>query len=265
MLTRWFLGISIIAACGGSSGNPGGGPDAPPAAHSGGAGLAESHPTNPGATVNTSAFAAFDGGPNECTTMDRMGPCYVQHCDRSMAMYVSAGAITISGGAGQPISLVPDASNRYSPFSMPAELFPAGQTINLAASGATAPAYTASVTMPGQVTITSPAKPAGSLAVTRSQDFTITWSSQMTDIVEVSASSNPDPNTELVCAFPAAAGSGTVPAALLAMLPAGMGGMSVTSWETVQNRVNDWSLFFSVFRTGLWPDGTTASIQATYN
>ena len=59
--------------------------------------------------------------------------------------------------------------------------------------------------------------------------------------------------------------AGTVPAALLSLLPAGQGGMSLVGWASTTKETLGWGLYFSLFYDSLWPDGTLAGIGVTFN
>jgi hypothetical protein len=214
-------------------------------------------------TASTNAFAVFDLGAS-CTVSNRMGDCYVQECTNARN-YVSDGTVTISAGdASAPITLTPGANQQYTPFTMMAVLFQAGQTVSVSTSGGTAPAYTASAAMPSRITISAPAKPAGALSIDRAQDFTVAWTGGAVGDVELLASSTASPNKYVICEVLQSAGTGTIPGALLSMMPSGAGAISVDGWSRTTKVEADWGLYFSLFGNSLWPDGSLATISATF-
>lgn len=264
------LALVVLAACGGNGG-PGGGlfgmPDAPPPAHSGGAGVNVYKGIGGGSTiVGTSAYASFDAAPNQCPVLMHVGNCYVEQCSTTMPthMYQNAGTVHITG-TSQPITLTPATDNTYMSFTATADLAQPGDMITVTADGTTVPGYTETLAMPSKVTVTSPAKPTGALSVARSADFTVAWSGGTTGDVELSASSGTQGAPFVYCQLSASAGTGTIPAALLAMLPAGTGGIGVTGWSTMTKQVDDWGLYFSLFYDAIWPDESIASIPVTWN
>jgi hypothetical protein len=256
MRRAWFA--CALAACG-SGGGDDSGPDAAPPGHAGGVALSSLKSTSP-ALASTAASAAFTD--SACTQSARTGGCYIQTCTPSQT-YVSGGTVTISGGS-ETITLMPRADNMYQTFSAMTEVFQPGQMASVSTTGGTAPAYMATLTMPSRITITAPAKSTTAVGVDRTQDYTITWSGGTSGDVELFASSTTNPNSYVICAIPASAGSGTILSALLSMLPAGMGSISFIGWSTTQKISGDWSLYFSLFEDALWPDGSIASLPVTF-
>lgn len=113
--------------------------------------------------------------------------------------------------------------------------------------------------------ITSPPKPATTVTISRASDYTLTWTGGTSGRVDVGASSAGNNTAYVFCDFEASAGTGTIPAALLSMLPAGQGGIGITGWASTSKQVSDWGLYFSLFYDSLWPDGTLAAIGVTFN
>ncbi len=270
-MRRWLL--VLVAACGGggngnpfaTDGNGGGGADGAPPAHNGGAGVSVyKGSSTSGPVVGTSGYASFDSAGYECTTSNRIGTCYLESCTSSTTItYASAGTLTITGGA-QTITLTPDATNKYAPFSAMTDLVQPGQMLTLTAAGATVPAYTATLAMPAPLTITSPSKTSTPLPVSRGADFTLAWSGGTAGNVSVSASSSSTGEPFVFCEFAASAGTGSIPGPLLAMLPAGAGAIGATGWVSTTKQASDWSLYFSAFYDSVWPDNTLASISVTF-
>jgi hypothetical protein len=265
------LALVLVAACGGGGGGGGGGifgtPDAPPPAHSGGAGVSIYKGTGGGSTiVGTSAYASFDAAPPQCPILMKMGNCYVEQCSTTtpMHMYENAGSVHITG-TSQPITLDPAADNTYMSFTATADLAQPGDMLTVTADGTTVPGYTETLVVPSKITITSPAKPAAAVPVSRAADYTIAWSGGSTGDVELAAGSSTQGAPFVYCQIPSSAGTGTIPAALLSMLPAGMGSISAHGWSTMTKQASDWGLYFSIFYDAIWPDDSIASITVTFN
>jgi hypothetical protein len=149
--------------------------------------------------------------------------------------YVTAGTLTVTG-ATAPIVLMPPAADagpygpQYDWGSTPGgATFGPGSTLTVAASGDTVPPFMATVTMPDLLTVTSPTPDfTGTVTVFQSKDLPITWTGATSGTIQVLMSqSDNNVNIQMVCQFPASAGTRTVPAATLSNLA--LGGMSAFS------------------------------------
>ena len=135
MKRAWVL--ALLAACGGSSvgsdANGGGGPDAPPPAHTGGVGFTVNKAVGSSPNASSSAYAQFNSAAPQCTTSHRTGPCYLQQCTTAVTT-VSAGTITITGGS-QPITLTPGTTGQYNAFGATIDLAHPGDQLTVTAQG----------------------------------------------------------------------------------------------------------------------------------
>jgi hypothetical protein len=129
---------------------------------------------------------------------------------------VSAGDITVSGGTS-PITM-PGSKYGYQYTSTLGPIFSSGDVVRVAASGATAPPFTATVTIPQSLSVTSPAAAYGTVTMSRTSDVTIAWTGGGTDNVQVELDQYAPQAITIVCAFPASAGSGTIPLAAVSNL-----------------------------------------------
>lgn len=192
------------------------------------------------------AFAGFvDNSVSDgCqVTRPRFGAtvCRVQICPvggPGPQPVIQAGNIHINGGA-TPLLLTPDADNNYAGASGTGSWFQAGELISFFIQGnwPTVPPMARILRAPPPVTLTSTV-PA---TIDRSQGFSVTWTYPTNVPVvgtEVNTGFGSEDGSRLVtCDFPMQAGAGTIPASLLANLPAGngyFGAQSINLAETPQ-------------------------------
>lgn len=264
-MRAWVLFV-LVAACGGDDSGGGGG---------GGGGDGGGSPTHVGFVsiqsydaMNTpqtptrggTASAGFYTSGNYCTTTQTIGACDVATCTTTAPPAASAGAITITGAA-QPITLTPAADHTYATFMAQSPLFAGGETITFAAAGADVPAFSATITMPGKATITSPAKPTPQspyLDINRTLDLTVKWTGGGTGKVQVALNSQ-SADKRLFCRFDAGAGTGTIQAAALATLDAGLGGFAMASISVAPHVAGDWGVEVSSYFNAVWPDNAIVS------
>lgn len=266
-MTARTLLLALVTACGGTGGTghtaDADAPDAPAPTKAGGVTLRSS-----GAGY---ASAGFGDGGSLCRLTASSGACQFFMCTDVLppsASY-SAGVLTIAG-ATIPISLVPDASNTYSSLQTEGDLFVGGESLMLSAPGDQVPAFTAMVTAPVRPTITSPAAPTTQpLVITRSAGLTVTWGDGSTGggstgWVHAVVAGGPNASTEVECRFDAAAGTGTIPAELLMMVPTGDPGWYRFEGLAVDEvDAGDWAVAFSAVYQAVWPSGLGASGEAT--
>jgi hypothetical protein len=133
----------------------------------------------------------------------------------------SGGELTITGGSF-PIGIVPDADSNYT-FTSQSVVFAAGAQLSLDFAGACdVPPTHLSFTYPTPATLSAP--PANA-TVPRASDLTVTWSTGQSGLLEAVISVG---KYTLGCDFDIASGSGTIPKASLAQLPAGAATLVVT-------------------------------------
>ena len=128
--------------------------------------------------------AAFYGTPLPpppgCTSeLSDGGPCVVTTCpthppiDAGVVSLVSAGALTVTGGAfgDAGIEIGPDNLGSYL-YNTTGPMFSPGDTLTVSGAGATVPAFPAqSIVAPGSITLTSPTPDSGTLVVQTAQDL----------------------------------------------------------------------------------------------
>ena len=193
--------------------------------------------------VNSGRFAqvamlgdlAVDGPMYTCTNdavnhpEQHVGSCLISTCtntgtpeDVGLGMPPSRGTMLLEGGP-QDYAFPPDALGGVS------DLFAGGEAMTLSAEAGTAvPAFSFAFTAPPPATLSAPAwvNHPTAMTVSTAADMTVTWSpvANAELVVVVLSASNPDGNDyrisiTLECSFPMAAGTASVPAALLQALP----------------------------------------------
>jgi hypothetical protein len=175
-----------------------------------------------GSTSSSLTAAFYDFGSGHCT-LTPFGSCEVFVCD-SAAAAIDAGSITV-GGAAQTETLAYDGALYHATPALPsgAYAWPAGTAIPVAAAGGTVAAFTATTTMPTALTaISAPVLAAGSATVIpRDQDLTVAWSGGSQSVFVALQAADRVRGPIAQCELPAAAGSGVMPKAALALLPPG--------------------------------------------
>lgn len=223
--------------------------------------------TGPTSSVSAGFTMLQQGDENPCTTIED-GDCLVIECSTDPLTVIrrSAGAVTVTGGSRE-VTLTPDASNEYAASSSATEgLFDGGETVRVAAAGDHVPAFEVSATAPSAITFSAPNFFAP-ITVDRTQDLEVTWTGGADGVaVAVVATVGADRTVDVVCEFPASAGSGSIPAAVLGQLPdpseitsAAVSG-GVRSQEQVET--GDWLVTLTLVGSGLKDDGTSAYAQA---
>src|SRR5579859_1217871 len=160
------------------------------------------------------------------------GACVVTTCaanvasDAGAVALVTAGALTVTGGAfgDAGIAIGPDSLGSYL-YNTTGPMFVAGDTLTVAAAGATVPAFPAqTLTTPGPITLTAPVADGGTMTIPSASDLTVTWTGGTTGnrvVVDLAAFFTSGASAGTVCAWDATAGTGTIPAAQLAPLASG--------------------------------------------
>ncbi|MFO0618925.1 MAG: hypothetical protein U0414_40425 [Polyangiaceae bacterium] len=244
-------------------------PDATPSPATSSARTGESHRVAEVAVVNgansatdlsgyaaSAAFREFlEGSPGE-TTATPSGDCVVKTYVRAPRLgrrtaFHSAGDISIAGGT-ESLLLHPDRKHEYpKAVDDDADLFAPGDTITLRAAGGDVPAFESIRTAPSPIDLRTPENPGGApLPIDRSQDLVLTWDGGEFGDLFVRVS---DDRHEIDCLFPTATGTGTLPAAALAVLsPTSEGSvlMAPASMESVQ--AGDWTVQVVLFSSFTW-------------
>lgn len=270
-----------LAACGGSSATtPDGGPttdagasDASPSDASSTADAAA--PANVGfitllsdtAPPHARASATFlTGGPAYLCSEQPAGPCILYRCTPRPGAGTRpaphAGPIQLTG-LTQPLDFTPATDGTY-PVSIlqTTSLWTGGETLTASAPGATVPAFTTTVTTPRRITLSAPTLPTGDWLIDRAQPLALTWSGATTeDLIVTLGIITIDP-VELECVFPASAGTGTLPAAALGLLPAGDAYYTIVSRTRRQVDVSDWRITLRTDTDAILPDARLVSGQA---
>lgn len=227
-------GAGAAGRAGGTAGAGGGAAGGAGAGAGGGAGGAGAGPDPAGGFVAVSssggampgyqAFAGFGSG-GACASQV-VGPCILSTCT-SPPTPADAGVITITGGA-EAVTLTPQAGT-YPPAEGMRALWTGGEVLRFSAAGGTVPAFSGTVTAPPQVVVSTlgdAAWPTAAVPLPRSAPLVIRWSTgAMTDVLVYVDTQQGG----VGCAFPASAGTGTVPAEALAALPAGAAFLSVST------------------------------------
>jgi hypothetical protein len=252
----------VLAACSGGGDDGGGSIDAPKATHSGYVSIqsydAMNTPNTP--TRGGTASAGFFGSGAFCTNLMTIGACDIATCVSTPPAGVSAGTITISGAA-QAVTMTPTATATYNTFMTADPLFSGGEMITFTATGADVPAFMKSITAPTKATITAPAKPSSTspyLMISRSQDFSVSWTGGGSGLVQVALTSS-QADQRVFCRFEASAGTGKVPSAALAALATGTGGFAMASIAHSVFETGDYAIEASAYFNAVWPDAAIVS------
>ena len=208
------------------------------------------------ASASTTAGAAFTVGNLTASpgcTLTNVGHCIASACtiqaptDGGTAPYttVSGGTVTITGGPS-PITLTESTmyAGYYPPFMATQAWFTGGESFTASSTGSVAPAFTLAFTTPHAPTMTPP--PNNMFALSRTSDFTVTWSGSGAGIFVVNLQSNVQstapgtPFGNVNCTFPIGDGSGVVPAAAVAVIPVGTAMVSFGARTTTTTFVGEW-------------------------
>jgi len=169
----------------------------------------------------------YDVPPSARCGVVRSGTCWIQDCrvgDAGTAQppTVSAGMVTLSQGSTTLITATQTGGGVYSGSTTSS--WSAGAMLTFVVTGATLPAFTQTLTAPPTIAITSPFNPDGGVvSLTGSSDLTVTWqSTSASNVVVGLEETSGTSDLHIVCEFPGAAGTGTVPASVVGMLDKGL-------------------------------------------
>lgn len=220
-----------------------------------------------------SASASFYGkvGGSSLCTQQTVGGCTVSQCgngtgnDGGGAAAASAGTIDVSG-ASKPLQLVPNGTT-YDSATSQTKLLSGGEQLDVKASGAEVPAFDLKVTAPTYVTVTTPVFPtSGKLTVDRSKALALAWSGgTIGNVTAVVGANSASGSVSVLCQFPAATGSASIPAAALGNLPSSptSASMAVQVTNGTTTVVGGWSLRADVWLIGRSESGGAASALVT--
>jgi len=168
----------------------------------------------------------FSRGNSKATacTKRKSGTCELVSCKLiadpgqtlAVPQYVPAGEITVKRSSGGELDLKPDVQNTYNsslPVSGPAN---AGETVEIAGTGGTVPAFTEKLSFASAVSPVSP-----KMEAVAGHDVEIAWTGGSVGTVVLSGETGTEEQgfiAKLTCRFDAAAGKGTIPGGVLAGL-----------------------------------------------
>jgi hypothetical protein len=201
-------------------------------------------------------------------TAQTFGACTAYTCDTGLTISqpppVSAGTVEVSAGA-KAITIQPATNGTYpNSGSLPVPLWGDGDVVTFSATGDVAPAFSRSVWAPGPVTITAPSTPpSGSRGtIDRTKDLAVAWTNGGGALLDLELEVSPPFATlsyEMHCRWPSAVGSGVVPSAALAWIPAKTTiarlSSSLTSIEPLT--VGDYCVDLETLQDDLAPSGVT--------
>jgi hypothetical protein len=176
----------------------------------------------------SAAFVA-PPGPAGCTVTTLSGACsYFANCAQATPTYVSAGALTISGGsipAGTKVT--PETIGDYF-YDSGGTLFTGGQTVFVAGSGSVVPAFgVESLVAPPAASLTSPAIASGNFKISTSAALSVAWTGGQAGATFFIEGFNDAANASFFyCQWDGGASPGTVPQSILAGLAGQSGSLS---------------------------------------
>ncbi len=198
--------------------------------------------------VGTSGYAAYflDPIPSDCAPAAANRTCSVVDC---LALPVpsiapraaSAGRITFSGALSGPAFMDFDAASNVYRADPTDRIFEAGSAVRVSAVGAEVPPFTATVVAPGDLVLTC--SDPSCLTIDRTTDLRLSWSQPAAGEVDVTFGDDvPGHHVVIDCAFDAAAGVGTIPASMLAHLPATSMPARFSASSHREVTVGDWTV-----------------------
>jgi len=198
----------------------------------------------------------YAGALNRCSSQT-FGSCiYYTNCSLPSS-YVSAGTLSVTSPAtadlaANNISMVPNADNSYVTAGL-SGTFAGGESVHIAASGATVPALSLDLTAPLALLVDSPAADNyGAIQASKSSDLVIQFSRGMTDVRLVALPMTFDSSTEYVeCTSEPGASSLTIPKAALAVAGRVIDLLTVTTKEVV---VGGFAIKASLLMNAFTPD-----------
>jgi len=139
------------------------------------------------------------------------GPCRIALRNRAMTPTVSAGTLTIAGGAGPTVTLSYDPYTGYFKDTY-GPSYAANDQLTVSAAGDAVPAFSTQIAFPASVTVTS-----GTPAILNKSGFTATWDLTTSPVrIRIGQYPSGAPQLSITCVFDGAAGTGMIPASALA-------------------------------------------------
>src|SRR5262249_33383252 len=157
----------------------------------------------------TTTIAVANFGIDRTSTISSRddGPCHIERRRPGPGTFDSAGTVTISGATGGNIVLAPDSNNHYSAMSQGLK-YAADEVLSISSTGATVPPFSAQVTFPARLTVTSPT----TLTTLNKSGFSASWTGTTGSVIfRISQYPNGSPETHIDCVFDGTAGTGAVP------------------------------------------------------
>ncbi len=220
-----------------------------------------------GFITDATATLTRDNGPTPmvpCTTQTIAGGCTATTCSQIMdlgfppiVLPVSAGIITVAGGAST-LSFTPSPDDStYSASGSPMNFWLGGESLVASAPGGDVPGFSVSLTAPATATITAPS---GAVTLPSGQDLVLSTAS--TAMMRVSyeyidATAMPSTTLDVACTLAPANGTVTMPAAALALAPSGKRitvAASTSALGTVT--VGGWTITFTATSNAAFPGGS---------
>ncbi len=156
-------------------------------------------------------------------SLTTIGSCLVVSCSSGSvddSTSLDAGQLSFTSSSGATAMLSLSGTSSYASQSS-GSFFAPGDTVTVTgAGGADLPAFApVSLVAPDAATLLTPACSAGSCpGFDRTQDLTLTWSGQGTGLLEINLGGTTQAQAA-TCSFDLSAGTGTVPAPVLAVVP----------------------------------------------
>ena len=220
---------------------------------------AQIFPAPIGAIIASGAQATFGSvasSSSSCETTTK-GDCQLYVCPTSSnpttttTTFIQAGTVTVTGLAAADLNLnltQGTSGAYYMSASLSSYLWTSSRAATVTVTGSAAvPAFTMSLVAPSPITVTSPL-PSSTMVYTisRSSDLVVTWSGGVDGTAQVNLSSNSSgttPGLTISCNVPAAKGTVTVPASLMAGFGTS-GGFTADVYNSATKNVGDWLMDF---------------------
>ncbi len=207
-----------------------------------------------GGNESQARFRNYTGGRCKRT---QVSTCTFEDCRPATGTWegVSAGTITLSGGAGADVVLQPGANGIYPLFIVDGFRWAAGDKITTSATGATVPAFSAELTIPTPIVL--PAQ-GSTLILDPKVARAVSWTpTDQTVTVMLAQWMGTDLPLYGSCDFPGADGTGSIPAELLALFEEGIGSPTaailVSHTATVETNAGDYPLrLHAMHAQGSW-------------
>ena len=187
--------------------------------------------------VVSATFTETTGASASACTQTTMDGCVLSDCffptpaadagmpvDAGMPTFPSAGTVLVDG---DPIDVMiePQADGTYPPASGMGQIWAAGADVVVSAAGADVPAFSSTLVGPSASMVDSPSFATPPVMVDRAMPLTFTWAggsgTVQAQVANSMAGMEGTQSVSLVCTFDAAANTGTIPSALLEMVPTG--------------------------------------------